>query len=152
MQIEESMKEKLEMEMNFPCINMSTDERDFCLRILNNCKEITDSDNKVNDVGKGTIIHCYFRKDGDVIKANGPFFVGTGNNAENRWLDAEIYITDKSIIVDMLVDIILTKEKYRVLDVFTLKKGILNRESQYDYNIDSTNEKIIDEKMKGRLK
>ena len=142
------MEEKLEMEMKFPCINMSTEERDFCLRILNNCKEITDSEKKVNGVGKGTILHAHFRKDGNVIKANGPFYVDT----ENRWLSAEIYITEKDITVDMLVEVILTREQYRVVDVFTIKKGELNRESTYDYDFKSRNKKILDNEMKGRLR
>ena len=150
MQVEESIND-IVMERNFPYENMTTDERDFCLRILNNCKEIADSIDKVNGVSKGTIVNCYFSKDVDVIKANGVFFVGTKNSLENRCLEAEIYITDSSIIVDMLVNRILANKQYRVLDKFKLEQDILTRESQYNYTMESIKEKIEDENMKGRL-
>lgn len=142
-------------EQDFNGIGMSIDEVKFYLRVLSNCKDICDSDNKVNGVSKGKILKLSFKKDGDVIKANGPFVIGKDSIYENRWINADIYINEKSIIVDMLVTRICVEgnnKVYRVLDQFEIKDNKLNRRSQYNYDMQSIYTDIEDEEMKGRLR
>ena len=62
----ELLKEILD-EQRFPCENMSKEERNYYLNILRNCKDICDSDNKVNGIGKCEILETKLVKKEEFI-------------------------------------------------------------------------------------
>ena len=134
-----------------PSRNMSLDERDFCLEILNNCKDISDSNQKVDGIGKCEILAMSLEKLNGVIKASGLLSI----SGENRSIEADIFIEDNRIIVDMLVTRLLASDKhikYRVLDEFKVENGILKRRSQYNYDMENIYDNIENELMKGKIR
>ena len=148
--IEEILKEQL-----FPYLNMSIKERDFCIEVLRNCKDISDSNNKVDGTAKCDLVQMSFsKKDDGIIHANGAISIGT-KKPENRCIDADIFISNDSIIVDMLVTRLMVEDKYkeyRVVDQFKYENNILRRKSFYNYDMKNLYENIDNEEMKGRLK
>lgn len=139
-------------EQIFPYEGMSLEERNYYLNIIRNCKDICDSENKVNLISKCEIVGLYFKKkDNNKINVNGSLKIGN----ENRCIDADIYVEKDSIIVDMLINRLCTKDtnkEYRVLDEFKIENDILKRRSQYNYNMISIFDNIENEEMKGRLR
>ena len=148
-------KEEMFKEQRFPYLNMSIEERDFCIEILKNCKDISDSDNKVDGTANCDLVQMKFSKEDDgSIHANGVVSIGN-NKPENRCIDADIFISNSSIIVDMLVTRLMVEDKnkeYRVLDEFKYENNVLRRKSLYNYDMKNLYENIDNEKMKGRLK
>lgn len=137
-------------EQNFPCENMSKEERNYYLNILRNCKDICDSDNKVNDIGKCDILQTKLVKKEDFITFNGVMTI----SSENRSMSGFIFIKEDSIIVDMQVTRYFDEghKSYSTLDEFKLKDNKLIRRSQYNYNMERIIEEIENEEMKGKLK
>jgi hypothetical protein len=137
-------------EQNFPCENMSKDERNYYLNILRNCKDICDSENKVNDIGKCEVLQVRLVKKEDFITFNGLMII----SGESRSMNGLIFVKDDSIIVDMQVTRIFGdgQKTYTTLDEFKLKDNKLIRRSQYNYNMNSIIEEIENEEMKGKLK
>lgn len=138
-------------EKRFPYEGMSLDERNYYFNIISNCKDICNTENRVNDENKCRIIELHFKKNNSVINVNGSVNIGN----ENRCINADIFINKNSIVVDMLVTRLCVDDKlkeYSVLDEFKLEKGVLKRRSQYNYNMTSIFENIENEEMKGRLK
>lgn len=138
-------------EQRFPYIGMSLDERNYYLNIINNCKDICDSENKVGNESKCKIVELRFKKENNIVNVNGSLMLGN----ECRCIDADIFIEKNSIIVDMLITRLCsdigTKE-YRVLDEFKMERGILKRKSQYNYNMEYILEDVENDEMKGMLK
>ena len=142
-------------EQNFPYIDMSIDERDFCIKILSLCKDINDSNYKVDNNGKCEIVQMYFKKQGNVINANGALVLSSSSYSEKRWIDAYIYTEKEKIVVDMKVERLGIKDKnrvYTVLDEFELKNDKLQRKSCYTYDMKNIYDTVEDEYVKGRLK
>ena len=147
---DEELLEELLNEQKFPCENMSKEERNYYLNILRNCKDICDSDNKVNGIGKCEILETKLVKKEEFITFNGTMFISN----ENRSISGFIFIKEDSVIVDMQVTRYFDKghKSYSTLDEFKLKDSKLIRRSQYNYNMDSIIEEIENEEMKGKLK
>lgn len=138
-------------EQKFPYENMTLEERNYYINILKSCKDICDSINKVDNQSKCEIVSLNFKKEGNVINANGFLTIGS----ENRCIDANIYISKKNIIVDMQITRLLsngTNEVYTVLDEFTVQNDKLKRFSQYNVDMKSLYDEIENKEMKGRLK
>lgn len=148
-------KEKILKEHYFPHLFMSSYERDFCLKILSNCKDISDSDHKIGNIGKCDIVEMRFKKENDIVRANGSLVIGNEDIQEYRTIDSEIFINEDNIIVDMLVTRLMTEDEhkqYRVLDQFKLENNVLKRRSIYNYDMKSIYDVVKDDEMKGRLK
>ena len=137
-------------EQKFPCEKMSKEERNYYLNILRNCKDICNSDNKVNDTNKCEILECKLIKKEDFVTFNGSISI----SSENRSISGFIFVKEDSVIVDMQVTRYFNEahKSYSTLDEFKLKNNKLIRRSQYNYNMDSVIDEIENEEMKGKLK
>ena len=142
-------------EQRFPYEGMDLEERDFCINILNNCKDICESDNLVGNSSHCEIVEMQFKKLGNRINGNGSLAIGDDKVKEYRCIDADIYIENSSILVDMLITRLCSdaeNKKYRVLDEFKVENGVLKRTSQYNYDMKNIFTEINDPSMKGKLK
>ena len=140
---------------NFPGEGMTQEERDYCLNILENCKDICDSDNKVNGIGKCRLVRLRLKKEDNIVNVDGGLYIGNPNTGEARYINADIFFNPNSIIVDMKITrlgVECENKVYTVLDKFTLKNGNLNRRSLYNYDMKFMNNFVENEEMKGRLK
>lgn len=139
-------------EQKFPYIYMSLEERNQYLNIIRNCKDICDSENKVNDISKCEIIGMRLIKEDNDIIFNGMLKIGN----ENRTIEGRIFFDKNRIFVDSLITRVgmETEHKiYTVLDEFKLEDTKIIRRSQYNYNMKSIYDIIDnDDDMKGRLK
>lgn len=139
------------LDEQFTGINMSTEERDYCLTILRNCKDICDSENKVNGTSKCELLRLILNKENNIISADGYLCIGS----ENRYLNADIYFNRHNIIVDMKITRLGVECKnkiYTVLDEFILENDFLKRKSVYNYEKEFLYKNIENEEMKGKLK
>ena len=135
-------------EEKFPCIGMSKDERNYCLNIIKNCKDICDTENKVDDINKCEIVEMHFRKDNNVIIFSGSLSIG----GEYRTIEGHFYIGKDSIIVDSKITRLCVetdRKEYTVLDEFKLEKNSLKRRSQYNYNMENLYTKVTGISLKG---
>ena len=142
-------------EQNFPYLFMTLEERDFCLNILKNCKDICDSNYKVDGEGKCELLQLSLKKNDNVISANGIMRIGR----ENRCINADIFLKPNKIIVDSNITRLIENENgnveaksYTVLDEFAIENNKLKRRSQYNYDMKSLYDEIENEEMKGKLK
>lgn len=138
-------------EKRFPCIGMSKDERNYCLNIIRNCKDICDTENKVNGISKCQIIEMHFRKENNDVRISGSLSI----NNEFRTIEGYLYLEKDRILVDYKITrLCIANERkiYTVLDEFKLENDILKRRSQYNYNMKSLYTEINDETLKGRLR
>ena len=141
-------------EKKFSAIGLSKEERDSYINIIKNCKDIVDSDHKIDGIGKCQIIKLYLEKKEDVIRFNGDLSVGFENN-EIRCISGYIYIENDSIIVDMHIIRIGTDtsfKEYTTLDEFKIINGNLVRDSYYNYDMKITRIKIKDERIEREIK
>lgn len=144
-------KEAILDEQKFPYENMTLEERNYYLNILRDCKDICDSNNKVDSQSKCEIVQLNLKKNDRVINANGFLSIGS----EKRCIDANIFIGKKSIFVDMQITRLLLNgenDVYTVSDEFIVENDNLKRISQYNTNMQSIYDEIENEEMKGRLK
>ena len=128
--MENDLKEKIFDEQRFPYEGMSLEERNYYLNIIRNCKDICNTENQVNNQSRCQIVEMRFKKDKDIVSVNGSVHIGN----ENRCINADIFNTKDSVVVDMLVTrlcIDTEHKEYRVLDEFKIEKGFLKRRSQY---------------------
>ncbi len=148
-------KDVLIDEQKFPYMNMTLEERNYYLNILRNCKDICDSDNKIDNQGKCELLRLMLKKENDIVRVEGFLTIGSNLKHENRCISADMYLSKDNIIVDM--NIIRLSDScehkvYTVLDEFTLKDNVLKRRSQYNYDMKSLYNDIENEDMKGRLR
>jgi len=149
--MENDLKKRILDEQLFPYEGMSLEERNYYLNIIRNCKDICDTENQVNNQSRCEIVEMKFKKDKNIINANGSVHIGN----ENRCINSDIYIRENSIIVDMEVIrlcVNVLHKQYRVIDEFKLENDILKRRSRYNYKAKGVFENIENEEMKGRLK
>ena len=148
--IDKELLDKILDEQKFPCENMSKEERNYYLNILRNCKDICDSENKVNDIGKCEILQTKLVKKESFITFNGVMSI----SKEKRSISGFIFVEEDNIIVDMKVTRYFDDchKSYSTLDEFKLEDNKLIRRSQYNYNMDSVIEEIENEEMKGKLR
>jgi len=135
--------------------NMKQEERDYCLKILEMCKDISDSDNKVDNSGQCELIRARLKKEDNIVNVDGFLYIGTPGKGESRYLNADIFFKPNSIIVDMKITrlgVECENKVYTVLDEFTLKNGKLNRRSVYNYDMKIISEIVENEEMKGKLR
>lgn len=138
-------------EQSFPYIGMSLEDRDFYLEIIKNCKDICDSENKVNGIGQGQLIEMAFKKNLIQITANGSISMGS----EYRSIEAEIYVRNKAILVDMIVTrlgVDVEHKVYKVSDEFRVKDNKLIRKSRYSYKYKGVNEVIENKEMERKIR
>ena len=69
--IDQELLDAILDEHKFPCENMSKEERNYYLNILRNCKDICDSNYKVNGIGKCDILQMRLVKYGNSILVEG---------------------------------------------------------------------------------
>ena len=142
-------------EKKFPYENMSLEERNYYLNIIRNCKDVCDTDNKVDNISKCEIIKLNLKKDGNVVRVDGYLKIGSDKISENRLIVADIYLEENSIIVDMHIDRLCFKgdhKSYTVFEKFILEKEMLKRISKYNYNVEPVSNNIENEEMKGKLR
>ena len=135
-------------EEKFPCIGMTKDERNSCLNIIKNCKDICDTENKVDGNNKCEIVEMHFKKENNVIIFSGSLSIG----GEYRTIEGHFYIGKDSIIVDSKITrlcIQTDRKEYTVLDEFKLENNTLKRRSQYNYNMKSLYDEITGISLKG---
>lgn len=149
-----NVEKNVETDNYFPYVGMTVEERNYYLNIINNCKDICDSENKVDNQSKCEIIELKLIKENKVIVFNGSVTIGTEEKHENRCIRGEIYLNKGQIIVDMHVTRLLTsddKKVYTVLDEFKLENDILKRRSMYNYNMKNIYDEI-DGDLKERIR
>lgn len=138
----------------FPYEKMTIQERNYYLSIIKSCKDISDSDIKVDNNGKCELIYLHFIKYDNFIHVNGHVSLGKMPNKENRCLDAKIYFKENKIIVKMLITRLCVndiRKEYEVVDEFTLENNEVKRVSKYNYKRGKSMDKIENDEMKGRL-
>lgn len=139
-------------EQRFPYENMTLEERNCYLNIIRNCKDICDSENKVDGVNNCKLVELHLKKKLNKVSFNGSLMIGTGKQRENRCIEGELFLQNKNIIiVDYKIIRLNTNDEhkeYRVLDEFKIQKDIVKRRSQYNYNMIS----LYDEIEKGKIK
>lgn len=141
-------------EQNFPCRGMSREERQTCLNIIRNCKEISDTDYKIDGQNKCELLQMSFEKKNGEIAINGTISIGD-KVKEARCIDGSIYIDTSTILVDMHVVRVCSDtlfNEYFVVDEFKMINGQLVRESYYDYDMKKLRTKIDNNEIKGKLK
>jgi hypothetical protein len=148
--IDKELVDKVLDEQRFPYENMSKEERNYYLNILQNCKDICDSENRVNNIGKCEILQTKLVKKEEFITFNGTMTISN----ENRSMSGFIFTKEDSVIVDMQVTRYFDDghKSYSTLDEFKLENDKLIRRSQYNYNMVSVIDEIENEEMKGKLK
>ena len=147
---EERYKQLLD-EQYFPYIGMSLEDRNFYLEILKNCKDISDSENKVNGIGQGKLIEMALKKNLIGITASGSITMGS----EYRCIEAEIYVRNKAIFVDMIVTRLGVDDEhkiYKVSDEFRVKDDKLIRKSRYGYKNRGVNKIIENQEMERKIR
>ena len=143
--------DEVSKEKKFSYENITREQRDFCIHLLEHCKDVCDTENKINGVGKGNLIQVDFSKVGGPINANGSFCVGK----ENRLMDADIYIRQNKVLVSMNVirlGYVGENKEYNVVDEFEIKDDKLIRKSYYNYDKKSFIQYVEDEELKSRIK
>lgn len=138
-------------EQRFSYTGMSLEERNYYVNIINNCKDICDSENKVGNESKCDLIELHLKKENNIVSINGSLVLGS----ECRCIEADMFINDNNIIVDMLITRLGNQtehKKYRVTDEFRVENNTLKRRSYYNYNMQNILDDIDDEEMKGKLK
>ena len=122
--------------------NMDKREGDYYLEILNNCKDICDSEQVINGQNKCKIVTAtIIKKDAQWLTFNCALTLGD----EARTIYGDIYTKKNSVIVDMHVERILAHDErsiYTVLDRFEIKDDKVTRKSYYNYNMQETKERI----------
>lgn len=139
----------------FPYLGMTLEERNYYLNIIRHCKDICDTENKVDNVSKCELIELHLKKNNNVVSFNGSLTIGTDNLRENRTIEGDLFLEKDSVIVDYEIIRLCIKDepkKYRVLDEFKIVKDKLQRRSMYNYNMKSIYDTIENEEMKGKLR
>lgn len=141
-------------EQRFPYEGINLEERNYYLNIIKNCKDIIDSEHKVDGESKSQINELHFKKVNNQVIINGSLIIGS-RTKENRCINGYIFIENNSILVDMHI-IRLSNNgafmEYTVLDEFKIVDGFLRRNSFYNYDMREIEIEINDEIMKGKLK
>lgn len=138
-------------EQYFSYFNMTLKERDFYLNLLNNCKDICDTDQIVNGSNKCEIVQMSLKKEKGFVYARGSAIL----NKEVRYINADIFEEDGKIFVDMFVERLnnfSNKRQYRILDVFKINNGKLQRVSEYNYDMQLSLSVIDNEEIKEKLR
>ena len=151
------MNKRLEVlldEQKFPCFDMTKKERNMYLNIILHCKDICDTENKVENTGKCKIHQMVLRKKGEAVVFNGILSIGKEDNFESRAINGEMYIDETMILVYMNVERFknINQREYSVVDEFKLENDILIRKTKYHYLEEKIIEEIQNEKMKGLIK
>lgn len=140
----------------FPGEGMTCEERDYYLSILEMCKDICDSENKINDIGKCEILRARLIKENDSVKVDGYLYIGEPGKGEGRYLNAEMFFKPDSVVVAMKITRLGGKgqnKEYNVLDHFSLENRKINRRSVYNYDtMKYFNDTVVNQEMKGKLR
>ena len=139
----------------FPYLGMTLEERNYYLNIIRHCKDICDTENKVDNVSKCELVELHLKKNNYVVSFNGSLTIVTDNLRENRTIEGDLFLEKDSVIVDYEIIRLCIKDepkKYRVLDEFKIVKDKLQRRSMYNYNMKSIYDTIENEEMKGKLR
>lgn len=142
-------------EQIFPYEGMTLEERNYYLNIIKNCKDICDTENKVDNVSNCELVELHLKKKDDIVSFNGSLTIGTNKKREYRTIEGELFLLKNSVVVDYeIIRLCIQEEpkKYRVLDEFKIEKDILKRKSMYNYNMKSIYEIVENEEMKGKLR
>ena len=134
--------------------DIDVNDRKYYLDIIKNCKDICDTEQEVDGCRTCQIVEMLFKKIGNRVVVNGSLTVGE-KIKENRTIEADMYLDNGKVIVDMLITRLCTLDnikKYRVLDEFSIIDNKLQRRSQYNYDMKSIYTNIDNNEMKGRLK
>lgn len=139
----------------FPYEGMTLEERNYYLNIIKNCKDICDTENKVDNVSNCELVELHLKKNLNTVSFNGSLTIGTDKVRENRTIEGDLFLLKDSVVVDYEIIRLCIEEqpkKYRVLDEFKIENDILKRRSQYNYNMKSIYDNIDNEEMKGKLR
>ena len=141
-------------EQKFPCFDMTKEERNIYLNIISYCKDICDTENKVENYSKCEIHQIVLRKNGNAIMFNGLLSLGKDEKIETRCIRGELYSDKDMILVYMNVERQgnVEPKEYSVTDEFKIENDILKRKTRYNYIENDIIEDIKDEKMKGLIK
>jgi hypothetical protein len=92
----------IEDQHSFPGENMLKVERDYYLDILRNCKDISDSDNKVDNTGKCELLRFRLKYKGqekNMVNVDGLLYIGNYPTGEGRHINADIYLEEDKVVV-----------------------------------------------------
>lgn len=137
--------------------NMTEEERNIYIKVLENCKDICDTENKIGNVGKGEIIKGRLRKEDDKVyfSAFVTYYDLESEIRENRCVDGIIYLDNDRLLVDMHVERLCIKDEhktYMVLDKFYLENDRTVRESSYNYEVKDNYKNDVDIKLGGTIR
>lgn len=147
-------REQLELEKQYSFFNLTDEEELFYLSIIKNCKEITDSKNKVGIGCVGNIVRGELEKKEDIVEFQcGVAYLDPNGVKENRWISGYIYIIKGDVYVEMKVERIncVKGEKcYTALDRFIVKnEKITGRQTSYNKDI-LAEQDIVEVKIGGK--
>lgn len=136
----------------FPYENMTLEERNRYLNIIKNCKDICDTDNKVDGVKTCELVELHLKKNLNKVSFNGSLTIGTDKQRENRCIEGELFLQNRNtIIVDSKITRLSTNDEhkeYRVYDMFKLQNDVLKRSSVYNYDYKKTYEEALEGKIR----
>lgn len=146
--------EQLELEKKYSFFNLTDEEQLFYLALVQNCKEITDSKNKVGIGCVGNLVTGYLKKEDDIVHFQFDVaYLAPNNVKEFRWIEGDIYQINDDIYVDMKVERISTvsgDKHYTSLDRFIVKNQcIIGRQTSYGSDVLSEQD-IIEVKIGGK--
>ena len=130
--------------------NMTDEEFYYYLSLFENCKDISDSNYKVNGNGKCEILKIRLnKKEPGIVTISAIVYIGK----ENRIINGDIFESKNKTVVDIKVErLLVNKDKnYETIDIFKEKDGKLTRTSYYNHE-NKTIEEIDKIEIKERLK
>ncbi len=148
-------REKLEevlIEEDFPAEGMSLDERDFCLELISNCKDIKEPEN-IDNIEPGKLVEMHLKKEQSKIHFNGSVHYILKGATENRCINGIVFKHNGNICVDTQVTRLKNLDGakvYTMFDEFVIKNGnIISRRSHYNYDLSKKYEDEIKIKFGG---
>ena len=130
--------------------HMTEEEFYYYLKLFENCKDICDSNYKVNGNGKCEILRFHLNKvEPGIITLNSIVYIGK----ENRIVNGYIFERGTKTVIDIYVErLLVNKDKtYRTVDIFKEKDDKLIRTSCYNHEKETV-EEIDKIEMKEKLK
>lgn len=125
-------KNKIIVEQYLNGIDMSYEERDNYLKIIEECKEISNTIFKVGNTTRGNIVEITLKKEDRQIKFSGSINYNDKCFNENRSIYGVIYLNKNNVVVDMIITRLCVDDNkvYTTIDEFNneIHKTIYNKD------------------------
>lgn len=134
---------EIEKEQLFPAIGITKEKRDYLLELINNLKDIKNSEFN----GHGTLLNLFMEDlQNNIIYGSG--IISYEN--ENCSIELFIFNNNNKLIFDSKITGLTTNKQYCTLDVFKFNKDTIKQESTYNIKQETYYETL--KLKKGRIK